>query len=168
MAEMLIDQATKDIVVQAMTAKSNEASADGSRYFPGLNCIQIMYHGTPENSPARCLIVQLYTDNDLDISDATSDTIPKDFAIDLAVSLMKNRPIRRVHEQCKLQLAARTNEVMQQEDALNNKTELLRMKSATIKSLESEKSLLESQKKALELKVSELEIGNSRRSMRRM
>lgn len=101
MAEMLIDQATKDIVVQAMTAKSNEASADGSRYFPGLNCIQIMYHGTPENSPARCLIVQMYTDNDLDISDATSDTIIKDFAIDLAVNLMKNRPIRRVHEQCK-------------------------------------------------------------------
>lgn len=122
-----------------------------------MDSIEIIYLRTREGDPARQLLVQLYTDNDLDISDATSDAVPKDFTFDLVVNLMAKRPLLREHEQCKLQLAAKTKEAKEKEDSLKKKTELLRTNPETLTGIQKDKELVEGVNRSPEFEKRSLE-----------
>ncbi|KAF2827442.1 hypothetical protein CC86DRAFT_264582, partial [Ophiobolus disseminans] len=94
LAEMLMDDNTKNLVLSAMVAKSNEVYTDGKLWYPGVNCAKIIYEGTREGSPARRLLVEFYTDNNISNFRATkSEYVLKDFLLDLAINLTETRPL---------------------------------------------------------------------------
>lgn len=99
LAEMLIDDDTKNLVLAAILSRSREPSLDHKAYYPSVSCIYIIYGGTPEDSPARRLIVDLYTDfGDDTIGLAGNTGLPKDFFVDLSLSLLSKRPFPTVHK----------------------------------------------------------------------
>lgn len=63
LSEKLMDDTTKTIVLTAITARFEEAlSRTGCFSYPKIDAVQTIYAGTPSNSPARQLLLQLYTD----------------------------------------------------------------------------------------------------------
>lgn len=128
LAEFLHDVVTKDVVLEAISAKSKEVSQDGTQRFPDFASICIVYGGTTRDSPARSLLVQLYTDNNLAPPDGTSDNVPKDFAFDLAISLLANRPLRKTYEACKERLKQNASEAEQKIKQLESENSTLRVR----------------------------------------
>lgn len=96
LAEMLMDEDTKNVVLAAILDKSKEVSVNGTlsyTYYLDGTSIQIIYDRTPEGSPARRLLVDLYTTfGDETFKLAEFPDLPKDFFFDLAVNLMAKRP----------------------------------------------------------------------------
>jgi hypothetical protein len=63
LAEMLMDENTQENVPSAILARSKEAfSGNQKTRYPGPAPVRVIYEGTPEDNPARKLMVQLYTD----------------------------------------------------------------------------------------------------------
>jgi hypothetical protein len=62
LAEMLMDDTTKDTVHTAILTRLKEPFADGLRCYPGLDAVNIIYGGTTQGNPARRLLIDLYTD----------------------------------------------------------------------------------------------------------
>ena len=94
LAEMLMDTATKNTVLDAILSKRRETATDGLRYVPSIACVKIIYEGTSPQSPARRLMVNSWTEitnGSVAITSSTED-IPKDFLYDLSVSLLDHRP----------------------------------------------------------------------------
>ncbi len=95
LAKKIMDETTKHIALTAISSRASELKGKG--VYPEINAIQTVYEGTPRNSPARQLFVQLYTD----FGDAymlktggtvdPRDSIPTDFLFDLSCSLLGNR-----------------------------------------------------------------------------
>lgn len=104
LAEKLADQITKGIVLTAISARAEEALPDKSHCFPAIDSIQVIYEGTIEGSPARHLLVQLYTDlGDFTFLTAKANVVPKDFLYDLSLSLLRCLPLLRDHEKLRVQ-----------------------------------------------------------------
>ncbi|KAH3910772.1 hypothetical protein HBI56_188370 [Parastagonospora nodorum] len=94
LAEMLMDDQTKDFLLAAVRAKSEERDADGTGFTSGSPCAQIIYDGTPKGGPLRDLTVKLFTDNSIDDPFRFHDEeLPKDFLKELSLSMMTNRPL---------------------------------------------------------------------------
>jgi len=87
-----MDDAAKETVLAAILARSKELF-HGDLYYPAIDSIQIIYEGTLEGSPARQLMVDLYT-NFVTSAFITekADAVPKDFLKDLINSLLTKRP----------------------------------------------------------------------------
>jgi|TARA_R110002003_G_scaffold115_2_gene9933 hypothetical protein len=93
LAEKLMDAKSKEVVLAAMLALSKESFVDNGPYYPGIDSVQVIYEGTREDSPARRLLVQLFTEfGDAAFITAKVDEIPKDFLYDLSVSVLGTRP----------------------------------------------------------------------------
>lgn len=143
MVELLMDDKTKDLVLAAMLARSEEAYTDGHIYFPDLDCINIIYNGTPEGSPARRLLVQFYTENNFDsFCDTKVEDVPKDFLLDLSISLTNTRPLLRHFTHVKDALAQKDRDYKKQ----------LKTKDDTIQALKDSKANLRAQNQALKQK----------------
>lgn len=98
LAEKLMDDTAKKVVLAAMLARSKEPFSDKQLYYPALDCVQIVYEGTPEQSPARQLLVQLYTDfGNADFITEPAGAIPKDFLYDMSLSMLRNRVTLKEH-----------------------------------------------------------------------
>jgi hypothetical protein len=144
MAEMLMDEKTKDIVLAAIVARSLEPYNDGLYYFPGIRCVNIIYNGTPEGSPARHLLARLYTEQNLgSLLKAEHEHIAKDFLYDLSLSLITNRPLLRDFNSMKDDLARKEKDYNKQ---IKTKDESIKDFKAKNKTLETEKKALESEK----------------------
>lgn len=92
-----MDETSKAVILAALAARAMEpASQDQQLYYPGIDSIQIIYHGTPEDSPAREWLVDVYTKNVTSsfITDKSA-MVPKDFLQDLSVSLLTKRPLAK-------------------------------------------------------------------------
>lgn len=99
LAENLLDQTTKGIVLTAISARAEESCPDKSHDFPAIDSVQVIYEGTVEGSPARRLLVQLYTDfGDSTFLTAKAEVVPKDFIYELSLSMLGRRPLLRDHE----------------------------------------------------------------------
>lgn len=92
LAEMLIDDKTKGLVLAAILTRSEQPFPNGKLLYPDLQCVKVIYEGTPEESPARRLLVELYTEfiEDSFTRDELSE-IPKDFLCDLSSNMLASR-----------------------------------------------------------------------------
>lgn len=99
LAEKLMDETTKDVALSQITARAAEPDADGQLCCPATDSIQIIYDGTPVGSPARQLIVKLYTNLGTEslLTDDV-DALPKDFLYDLSRNVLKVRPLPSYHD----------------------------------------------------------------------
>ncbi|KAJ4321862.1 hypothetical protein N0V94_002695 [Neodidymelliopsis sp. IMI 364377] len=96
LAEKLIDNTTKELVLAAISAHAREMLSQDLICIPPIESIQMIYEGTPEGSPVRRLITQIFTDNGCPSSLTTeADDIPKDFLYELSISLISTRPIKQ-------------------------------------------------------------------------
>jgi len=91
-----MDEDAKTAILAAISARSQEPFSDKSLYYPAIDSVQIIYEGTPDHSPARELLVSLYT-NFITSAFITekSDAVPKDFLYDLSISLLTQRPLSK-------------------------------------------------------------------------
>jgi hypothetical protein len=94
-----MDDQAKAAVLAAISARSKEPFSDGELYYPAIDSVQIIYEGTLEDSSARKLLVELYT-NFVVCAFVTekSEAVPKDFLQDLALSLLVNRPLPKIED----------------------------------------------------------------------
>lgn len=94
-----MDEDAKSAILAAISARSQEPFSGKTLYYPAIDSVQIIYKGTPEHSPARELLVSLYT-NFVASAFVTekSDSVPKDFFHDLALSLLIQRPLSKTLE----------------------------------------------------------------------
>ncbi|KAF2827444.1 hypothetical protein CC86DRAFT_439935 [Ophiobolus disseminans] len=91
LADKLMDDTAKETILAAILARSKEAFK-GSLYYPAIDSIQIIYEGTREGSPARQLMVDLYTDFVTSSFVAEkAEAVPKEFLHDLFISLLTKR-----------------------------------------------------------------------------
>jgi hypothetical protein len=95
LAEMLMDENTKETVHSAILARSKEAfSGDQKSRYPGPAPIRIIYEDPPEDSPARKLMVQLYTEIAYgSFLTQLPKEMPTDFFYDLSISLISKHPL---------------------------------------------------------------------------
>lgn len=99
LAEKLMDETTKVVALSGLKARAEEPDADRQLYCPAIDSVQIIYEGTPVDSPARQLIVQLYTNvGNGTLLDEDVDALPKDFLYDLSRNLLKVRPLLSSHD----------------------------------------------------------------------
>jgi hypothetical protein len=96
LAEKLVDEDGKTAILATISARSQEPVPDKILHYPAIDSLQIIYEGTPEHSPARELLVTLYT---IFVTSAfvtsKSDVVPKDFLHDLSLSLLTQRPLSK-------------------------------------------------------------------------
>jgi len=141
MAEMLVDEKTKELVLAAIRARSIEAFADSKVYLPGLDHVNIVYNGTREGSPVRKLFIEFYSDNNLpDLSKRNDVEVRQDFLRDLSTSLIANRPLLRDFNALKNDSARKEKDYKKQITTNDN----------TIKALQTNKTALQAEKKALQ------------------
>ena len=120
LSKKLMDDMAKEVVLAAMLARAKEPFSDGQLYYPALDCVQIIYEGTPEQSPARQLLVQLYTDfGNVDFITEKAEVIPKDFLYDLSLSTLRNRVTLEKHNK------ALTERDLSKEESARNLHEML-------------------------------------------
>jgi hypothetical protein len=91
LAEKLIDETAKTAVLAAMS-KHGEGRSRGTLGCPGFESISIIYNGTPDNSPARKCMLDLYTkcvaeDASLEVFPSEQNW-PRDFLSDLIKSVI--------------------------------------------------------------------------------
>lgn len=60
--EKILDDDFCNTVVSAITAKVDERHFEGT-FYPGTKAVGILYEGTGDGSPARKMMVQLYSDH---------------------------------------------------------------------------------------------------------
>jgi hypothetical protein len=93
LTEKLVDATTKDNILDAFLARSQQPADDGSCHFPALDCVALVYDGTPENDPARALLVKFYNDEGRKgwLED-DKELASKEFLYDLCASMLDKRP----------------------------------------------------------------------------
>jgi hypothetical protein len=152
MAEMLMDNETKDVVLAAILARSQEPYTDGKLYFPGVACLKALYNGTREGSPVRQLLVRFYTDNNVDkLCDTKPEDIPQDFLHEVSLSLLAHRPLLKDHTVVKKNLARKEKGYKKQ----------IATKDQTIKDLQTQKKAIQAERDVL---LTQLKAGQAKRA----
>ncbi|KAF2869218.1 hypothetical protein BDV95DRAFT_621071 [Massariosphaeria phaeospora] len=88
LVEKLIDEQAKSSVLAALLARTKQVSATGKTHYPGLNCVQIIYEGTPLGSPARATLISIYNEHGDQSFLNDRYEIPKDFFYDLSYAVL--------------------------------------------------------------------------------
>ncbi|CAA9965871.1 BTB/POZ domain containing protein [Pyrenophora teres f. maculata] len=97
LAEMLMDDTTKTIVLNAIQAQIEDGPEKDHYCFPEPAAIRIIYKGTMESSPAREVMVKFYTDYSCgEELDELADL--NEFHYDLVRSLITKRPRPGEHD----------------------------------------------------------------------
>jgi hypothetical protein len=92
LSEKLCDVAAKNAVINAILAVSWERASDGVIYSPSVPAIAIIYAGTPDGSLAREMMADMWTSVKTDYIVRHKASLPRDFFIDLALALSRDRP----------------------------------------------------------------------------
>jgi hypothetical protein len=116
LAEKLINDMTKEMVLAAILARFREPCPDNVVHLRTIKSIYTIYCGTSEHSPARQLFVIFFTDF-CHVSFATTDTdeLPSDFLNDLSQSLLATRPLVKDHDKLKGDLARKEEQCREME-----------------------------------------------------
>lgn len=61
LAEKLMDDKSKAVILDSLAACTLKPRCDGKLYHPGIDAIQIIYDGTPEGGCVRAWLVDVYT-----------------------------------------------------------------------------------------------------------
>lgn len=95
LAEKLQDVQTKNHAIRAVLDLSDLHSANGIWATPSIDAVNMVYNGTTEASPARRLLVDLFSTIYISsILDLGGD-MHKDFRSELGKTLMKLRPLKK-------------------------------------------------------------------------
>lgn len=95
LGDMLQDGSFQDAVMDAMMDKTVSEAADGRKWYPVGPVIRLIYENTLGSSKARLFLVDMYTfyGHGFWLLDwAVQEDLPKEFLLDLAVSLLDKRP----------------------------------------------------------------------------
>jgi hypothetical protein len=137
LAEIPMDENTKETVPSAILARSTEAfSGDQKTRYPGPAPVRVIDDGTPEANAARKLMVQLYTGfgNISFLPNLLKDLLT-DFFYDLSVSLIAKCPLIQSLEAIRTKCSS-------VEMKLSSKTEQGITKESTIQTLKDQNSVL--------------------------
>ncbi|KAI4927500.1 hypothetical protein J4E85_006011 [Alternaria conjuncta] len=93
LAEMLMDDSTKKSILAAIRKRCESPQFGHS--LPEPSAVRTIYDGTPESSPARRLMVDIFSQRASKerIEHWTTENLPKDFLLDLSVNLIAQRPL---------------------------------------------------------------------------
>ncbi|KAI4664949.1 uncharacterized protein J4E79_003248 [Alternaria viburni] len=93
LAEMLMDDSTKKNILAAIQKRCESPHFGHS--LPEPSAVRTIYDGTPESSPARRLMVDIFSQRAIKerIEHWTTENLPKDFLLDLSVNLIAQRPL---------------------------------------------------------------------------
>lgn len=91
LAEMLMDDSTKNVILAAIRKRCESPQFGHS--LPEPSAVRTIYDGTPESSPARRLMVDIFSQRASKerIEHWTTENLPKDFLLDLSVNLIAQR-----------------------------------------------------------------------------
>ncbi|KAI4959481.1 hypothetical protein J4E86_003203 [Alternaria arbusti] len=91
LAEMLMDDSTKKVILAAIQKRCESPQFGHS--LPEPSAVRTIYDGTPESSPARRLMVDIFSQRASKerIEHWTTENLPKDFLLDLSVNLIAQR-----------------------------------------------------------------------------
>lgn len=95
LGDMLVDADFKDAVLDAFIDKSRSKATDGCNWYPAGSPVRHIYDNTQDNSPARRLLVDMYTaygHSGWLTRHASPEDLTSEFLLDLAVSLLDKRP----------------------------------------------------------------------------
>ena len=95
LGDVLVDADFKDAVLDAFIDKSRSKATDGFNWYPAGSVVRHIYENTQDNSPARRLLVDMYTacgQSDWLTKHASPEDLTSEFLLDLAVSLLDKRP----------------------------------------------------------------------------
>lgn len=95
LGDMLQDGGFQDAVMDAMMDKTESTATDGRKWYPVGPVIRSVYENTLPSSKARLFLVDIYTMRGQGswLTDwATQEDLPKEFLLDLAVSVLNRRP----------------------------------------------------------------------------
>ncbi|KAJ4290839.1 hypothetical protein N0V90_010034 [Kalmusia sp. IMI 367209] len=116
LAEKLIDSCTKEILLTLMKSFFDPLYATNSTKSPDFESIATIYDGTPEGSPARTFVVQLFTDHvRKGITLDEHSYLPFEFLYELSSSLLVQRPFKSVFEKQREQLEQQERDIKQKE-----------------------------------------------------
>ena len=101
LSEKLCDNAAKNATVDALWNLKNDTAPGSTRYAPTHEAINILYAGTPKTSLARQLMADMWTDLKVSYVATVTDQLPRDFLVDLSISLLKDRPSSKPSVECK-------------------------------------------------------------------
>jgi hypothetical protein len=91
LCEMLQDTRAKNAAVSAILAAAKEKTVDGTYYLPTQDDINTMYAGATKVSMGRQLFADICSTIDRRWVSKSSETLPKDFLVDLVVALGADR-----------------------------------------------------------------------------
>jgi len=93
LAEMLMDDSTKKNILAAIQKRCESPQFGHSP--PEPSAVRTIYDGTPESSPARRSMVDVFSQRASKerIEHWTTENLPKDFLLDLSVNLIAQRPL---------------------------------------------------------------------------
>jgi hypothetical protein len=91
LAELLQDLKCKNAVLKAFIASTCTTRPDGVWHGPGSSIVHIIYRGTPDKSPMRQFVVDLYTEFAKEEWVAAASNGPTDFVNELTSSLLRKR-----------------------------------------------------------------------------
>jgi len=93
LAEMLMDDSTKNVILAAIRKRCESPQFGHS--LPEPSAVRTIYDGTPESSPARRLMVDVFSQRASKerIEHWTTEDLPKDFILNLSVNLIAQRPL---------------------------------------------------------------------------
>ncbi|KAF1950252.1 hypothetical protein CC80DRAFT_598274 [Byssothecium circinans] len=94
LAEKLQDATSKNLLIDAILARSRQVDGDGMLRYPNSGIVAMVYDNTPESSPLRRLLVDFYADHWVTGWVLDAET-PKDFFVDLVKQVLAVRPLPR-------------------------------------------------------------------------
>lgn len=90
LSEKLCDTEAKNSTLRAILSLCADTMADGKRFNPDVRAINIVYAGTLKTSPARRLMVDLWTHINTAYVEENGERLPKDFLVDVLIAISKN------------------------------------------------------------------------------
>lgn len=88
LAEKLIDETAKTAALDALNARAAEINY---ARMPNVETVCVLYNGTPDTSPARQWLANLFTTHAEPVALAYNNPFPSDFLADLALSMASKR-----------------------------------------------------------------------------
>ncbi|KAF2650756.1 hypothetical protein K491DRAFT_666730 [Lophiostoma macrostomum CBS 122681] len=91
LCEWLQDCKAKDAIILAMLSKAQKSCSlrGDDPEIPGATAVQTIYLGTPDGSPARRLLTDIWTCSAHDCINEYYDVLPKDFLRDLTIYFLR-------------------------------------------------------------------------------
>lgn len=94
LSEKLCDIPTKNATLEAIFVLRSKLDAAGKKWSPTAEAAATIYAGSPAGCPGRRLMVDMFTCVDAQYVEANAALLPRDFFVDLALVLARERGLK--------------------------------------------------------------------------